>query len=97
MNYIVDDSLKTVKLKIIKRSILSIWRNNANSHRILFGLFVLTVNLNLYCSSEAFEVRAIHLNCVYLMSVNYAHCDFCAKWSRVNFGGTRRRNKEVLI
>ena len=42
-----------------------------NLHRILFNLFVLTVNLNLYCSSEAFEVRANRLYCVCLTSVNY--------------------------
>ena len=42
-----------------------------NLHRILFNLFVLTVNLNLYCSSEARELRANRLNCVYLTSTNY--------------------------
>ena len=71
LNYIVDDSLKTIKLNNIQRSILNIWRNNANLHRISFDLFVLTVNLNLYCSSEAFEVRANRLYCVCLTSVNY--------------------------
>ena len=42
-----------------------------NLHRILFNLFVLTVNLNLYCSSEARELRANRLYCVYLTSTNY--------------------------
>ena len=45
---------------------------------ILFDLFVLTVNLNLYCSSEALEVRANRLYCVCLTSVNYGHCSFRA-------------------
>ena len=45
---------------------------------ILFDLFVLTVNLNLYCSSEALEVRANRLYCVCLTSVNYGHCSFPA-------------------
>ena len=35
----------------------------------MFNLFVLTVNLNLYCSSEAFEVRSNHLYCMCLTSV----------------------------
>ena len=42
-----------------------------NLHRILFNLFVLTVNLNLYCSSEARELRANRLYCIYLTSTNY--------------------------
>ena len=48
----------------------------------MFNLFVLTVNLNLYCSSEALEIRANHLYCMCLTSVNHAHCGFRAKWSR---------------
>ena len=54
-------------------------------YRIMFKLFVLTVNLNLYCSSEALEVRANHLYCMCVTSVSYAHCGFLAKWSRANF------------
>ena len=41
---------------------------SVNLHRILFNLFVLIVNLNLYCSSEALEVRANRLYCVRLTS-----------------------------
>ena len=44
---------------------------SVNLLRILFNLFVLIVNLNLYCSSEAREVRANRLYCVYLTSTNY--------------------------
>ena len=54
-------------------------------HRILFNLFVLTVNLNSYCSSKDREVRANRLYCVWLTSVNYGHCGFRARWSRINF------------
>ena len=57
LNYNVDDSSKTVELKNIYRLILSIWHINENLYRIMFNLCVLTVNLNLYCSSEALEVR----------------------------------------
>ena len=60
-------------------------RISVNLHRILFNLFVLTVNLNLYCSSEAREVRANRLYCVCLTSTNYGHCGFRARWSCVNF------------
>ena len=58
---------------------------SVNLHRILFNLFVLIVNLNLYCSSEASEVRANRLYCMCLKSVNYGHCGFRARWSRINF------------
>ena len=54
-------------------------------HRILFNLFVLTVNLNSYCSSKDREVRANRLYSVCLTSVNYGHCGFRARWSRINF------------
>ena len=56
---------------ILSKQNLRIWHIGVNLHRISFDLFVLTVNLNLYCSSEAFEVRANRLYCVCLTSVNY--------------------------
>ena len=85
LNYNVEDSSKTVELKNIYRLILSIWHINENLYRIMFNLCVLTVNLNLYCSSEALEVRVNHLYCMCLTAVSYAHCRFRAKWSRKNF------------
>ena len=57
----------------------------ANLDRILFNLFVLAVNLNFYCSSEAIEVRANRLYRVCLTSVNYGHCSFRPGWSRGSF------------
>ena len=85
LNYTVDDLLKTVQVKNILRFILSIRHIKENLYRIMFNLFVLTVNLNLYCSSEALEIRANHLYCMCLTSVSYAHCGFRAKQSRANF------------
>ena len=55
---------------IFSKNNLRIWHVGVNLHRILFNLFVLIVNLNLYCSSEAPEVRANHLYCMCLTSVN---------------------------
>ena len=49
---------------ILSKQNLSIWHIGVNLHRILFNLFVLIVNLNLYCSSEAPEVRAHRLYCM---------------------------------
>ena len=40
---------------------------------------VLIVNLNLYCSSEAPEVRENRLYRMCLTSVNYGHCGFRAR------------------
>ena len=57
---------------------------SVNLHRILFNFFVLVVNLNFYCSSEALEVRANRLYCMRLTSLNYGHCGFRARWSRIN-------------
>ena len=71
--------------KIFSKQNLRIWHISLNLHRILFHLFVLIVNLNLYCSSEAPEVRATRLYCMCLKSVNYGHCGFRARWSRINF------------
>ena len=62
LNYTVDYSLKTVKLKIFSK------KRGGLPYRMFFNLFVLTVNLNLYCSSEAFEVRTNRLYCVCLTS-----------------------------
>ena len=50
----------------------------------MFNLLVLIVNLNLYCSSEALDVRGNHLYCVCLTSVNYGHCGFRARWSCIS-------------
>ena len=47
LNYTVDYSLKTKKIYKKLKDL---------PYRILFNLFVLIVNLNLYCSSEALEV-----------------------------------------
>ena len=55
-------------------------RISVNLHRILFNLFVLTVNLNLYCSSEARELVLRILDVHELW-----HCGFRARWSRINF------------
>ena len=77
--------IKNCHVKNIYQQILSIWHISVNLHRILFNLFVLIVNLNLYCSSEAPEVRATRLYCMCLKSVNYGHCGFRARWSRINF------------
>ena len=62
LNYTIDYSLKTVKLKIFSKKLRDL------PYRMFFNLFVLTVNLNLYSSSEAFEVRANRLYCVCLTS-----------------------------
>ena len=70
--------------QIFSEQNLRIWHISLNLHRILFNLFVLIVNLNLYCSSEALEVRANRLYCVCLTSVNYGHCGFRARWSCIN-------------
>ena len=70
--------------KYLAQKILSICHISVNLHRILFNFFVLIVNLNLYCSSEVFEVRANRLYCVCLTSVNYGHCGFRARWSCIN-------------
>ena len=84
-NYIVDDSLKAVKLKLFSNKFLSIWHINVNLHRILSNFFVLTVNLNLYWSWKTFELRTYCLCWVCLTSVNYGHCDFRARWRRISF------------
>ena len=76
--------IKNCHVKNIYQQIFSIWHISVNLHRILFNLFVLIVNLNLYCSSEALEVRANRLYCVCLTSVNYGHCGFRARWSCIN-------------
>ena len=65
--------------KIFSKQNLWIWHISVNLHRILFNLFVLIVNLNLYCSSEAPEVRENRLYSMCLTSVNYGHCDFRAR------------------
>ena len=84
-NYIVDDSLKAVKLKLFSNKFLSIWHINVNLHRILSNFFVLTVNLNLYWSWKTFELRTYCLCWVCMTSVNYGHCDFRARWRRISF------------
>ena len=71
--------MKNCRAKKYLAIILSIWHINEILYRIMFNLFVLTVNLNLYCSSEALEVRANHLYCMCLTSVSYGHCGFRAK------------------
>ena len=58
-NFTVDDWLKTFNLRYIKLYIRCIWHINANLHRILFNLFVLTVNLNLYCSWNTLRLEQI--------------------------------------
>ena len=55
LTYTVDDSLKTVQLKNIYQKNFRIWHIGVNLHRILFNVFVLIVDLNLYFSSEARE------------------------------------------
>ena len=77
--------MKNCRAKKYLAIILSIWHINEILYRIMFNLFVLTVNLNLYCSSEALEIRANHLYCMCLTSVSYALCGFRAKQSRANF------------
>ena len=67
--------------KYLAKKISSIWHISVNLHRILFNFFVLVVNLNLYCSSEALEARENRLYCVRLTSVNYGYCGFRARWS----------------
>ena len=49
---------------ILSKQNLRIWHIGVNLHRILLNLFVLIVNLNLYCSFEAPEVRAHRLYCM---------------------------------
>ena len=76
--------IKNCHVKNIYQQILSIWHISVNLHRILFNLFVLIVNLNLYCSSEALEVLADRLYCVFLTSVKYGHRGFHVRWSCIN-------------
>ena len=76
--------IKNCHVKNIYQQILSIWHISVNLHRVLFNLLVLIVNLNLYCSSEALDVRGNHLYCVCLTSVNYGHCGFRARWSCIS-------------
>ena len=58
-NFTVDDWLKTFNLRYIKLYIRCIWHINVNLHRILFNLFLLTVNLNLYCSWKTLRLEQI--------------------------------------
>ena len=67
---------KNCHVKNIYQQILSIWHISVNLHRILFNLFVLIVNLNLYCSSEA-KVKKTRLksyrdNLTLVLEINYA-------------------------
>ena len=74
----------------------SIWHISVNLHHILFNLFVLIVNLNLYCSSEALEVLADRLYCVFLTSVKYGHRGFRARWSCINIHSKFQHESSVF-
>ena len=88
--------IKNCHVKNIYQQILSIWHISVNLHRILFNLFVLIVNLNLYCSSEALEVWADRLYCVFLTSVSYGHRGFRARWSCINIHSKFQHESSVF-
>ena len=88
--------IKNCHVKNIYQQILSIWHISVNLHRILFNLFVLIVNLNLYCSSEALEVLADRLYCVFLTSVKYGHRGFRARWSCINIHSKFQHESSVF-
>ena len=88
--------IKNCHVKNIYQQILSIWHISVNLHRILFNLFVLIVNLNLYCSSEALEVLADRLYCVFLTSVKYGHRGFLARWSCINIHSKFQHESSVF-
>ena len=62
----------------------------------VFNLLVLIVNLNLYCSSEALEVWAYRLYCVFLTPLNYGHRGIRARWSCINIHSKFRYESSVF-